>query len=177
VAAGWNLITLPLSPTDALDARTVLTALLAQTGGSYAEIDAYSSGQWSPSLYDDAGGIGGANFTLQLGQGYALYSDRAGSITITGTAAGAQSVGLSPGWNLVGFPDAASNPSKAYDILSGLLGTTGGSYAEIDGYASGQWSPSAYDQPGAGGPGGTDFTVQAGQGYALYTDRAAIRAL
>jgi hypothetical protein len=171
VAAGWNLISLPLSPTDALDAQMVLTVLLAQTGGSYAEIDAYSSGQWSPSLYDDAGGIGGDNFTLQLGHGYALYSDKAGSITITGTAVGAQTVGLSPGWNLVGFPDAASNPSTAGTVLTGLLGQTNGSYAEIDGYAGGQWNPNAYDDHG--NQGGTNFTVQTGQGYALYTDKAA----
>ena len=124
---------------------------------------------------DDAGGIGGANFTLQLGQSYALYSDKAGSITVTGTAAGAQTVGLSPGWNLVGFPDAASNPATAGTVLTGLLYQTNGSYAEIDGYAGGQWKPNAYDDHGS--QGGTNFTVQLGQGYALYTDRAATQAL
>ncbi|MGH2347403.1 MAG: hypothetical protein ACRDG4_19420, partial [Chloroflexota bacterium] len=181
IAAGWNLITLPLAPTTPLDAQTVLTTLLAQTHGGYAEIDGYASGQWTPSLFDDLTdhlGIGGTNFTLQLGKGYALYSDTAGSISVTGTPASAQAVTLAAGWNLVGFPDAAANPANAYDVLSTLLGQTHGGYTEIDSYASGQWTPSAFDDPTDHiGLGGTNFAVQPGQGYALYTDLGATQTL
>jgi hypothetical protein len=52
----------------------------------YVEIDAYSNGQFSPSLYDDpADGLGiiGTDFTLEKGHGYALYTDRAGSLTFS----------------------------------------------------------------------------------------------
>jgi hypothetical protein len=177
VQAGWNLITLPLSPATPQDAMTVLTTLLAQTHGSYAELDSYANGQWRPSVYDDVAGgtAGGTDFTLQLGHGYALYSDSAGSISISGTAAAAQPVSLASGWNLVGFPDAASNPAHAYDILNSLLTLSGGSYAELDGYASGRWFPNAYDDHGS--LGGTNFTVQAGQGYALYTDKSPTLSL
>jgi len=89
-----------------------------------------------PVLYDDqAGGtgIGGSNFTLQLGKGYALFSDKAGSIMVTGTRAPAQAVALASGWT-VGFADAISNRrDQAYDILSTLLRETRGGYAEVNG--------------------------------------------
>ncbi|HVA93054.1 MAG TPA: hypothetical protein VNL71_24810, partial [Chloroflexota bacterium] len=180
IAAGWSFITLPLSPTTPLDAQTVLTSLLAQTHGGYAEIDAYAASRFSPSLYDDQTdhlGIGGTNFTLQLGHGYALYSDTAGSLSVTGSPVAAQAVTLAAGWNLVGFPDAATNPVKADDFLSALLAQTHGGYAEIDGYASSRFTPSAYDDPHDGlGLGGTNFTVQPGQGYALYTDTGTTQA-
>ncbi len=179
LAAGWNLITLPLSPTTPLDAQAVLTSLISTTHGRYAEIDAYTNGQFSPSLYDDPGdglGIGGKNVTLQLGQGYALYTDTASSIPITGTpVTSATSITLAAGWNLVGFPGAGATTYKAFDILSNLLAATQGKYAEIDSYSNGQFSPSAYDDPGDGlGLGGSNFTIQPGQGYALYTDTSTM---
>ncbi len=175
LAAGWNLISLPLAPATPLDARTVLTTLFNNTHGSYAEIDRYSNGQFAPSLYDDLGdqlGIGGTNFTLQPGQGYALYTNTAGSITVTGTPIStATALPLAAGWNLIGFPDAGTTTYKADTVLTGLIAATHGRYAEIDGYTDGQFSPSAFDDPGEGpGLGGSNVTIQPGQGYALYTD-------
>jgi RHS repeat-associated protein len=173
--AGWNLITLPLSPTTTLDAHTLLASLIATTHGKYAELDAYTNGQFSPSLYDDPGdnlGIGGANFTLQLGQGYALYTDTAAGIPISGTSAANPPQPLAAGWNLVGLPAAIVSQTHAYTLLTTLLAQTGGIYAELDGYSNGRFAPSAYDDPGDHlGLDGTDFTLQPGQGYALYTDR------
>jgi sugar lactone lactonase YvrE len=177
LSAGWNLITLPLAPATPLDAQAVLTSLINTTHGSYAEMDGYSNGQFSPSLYDDPRdhlGIGGTNFTLQPGQGYALYTSAAGSITVAGTPITTTTAfPLATGWNLIGFPDAGANTYRAYDVLRALLAATHGRYVELDGYSNGRFSPSAYDDPGDGlGLGGTNFTVQPGQGYALYTDAA-----
>jgi hypothetical protein len=86
-------------------------------------------------------------------------------------------VDLAPGWNLVGFPDATGGQPLAFGILNALLGTTHGSYAEIDGYAGGQWTPSAYYLPANGPASGTNFAAQPGQGYALYTDTGATQTL
>jgi kumamolisin len=182
LAAGWNLITLPLSPTTPLDAHTVLASLISMTHGRYTELDSYTNGQVAPSLYDDPGdnlGIGGADFTLQPGQGYALYTDTAGSITVAGTPiTTAMPFTLATGWNLVGFPDAGTTTYMAYDVLTTLLAATHGSYAEIDSYSNGQFSPSAFDDPGDHlGLGGTNFTLQSGQGYALYTDAGTTLSL
>jgi sugar lactone lactonase YvrE len=176
LSAGWNLISLPLAPATPLDAQAVLTSLINTTHGSYAEMDGYSNGQFSPSLYDDPRdhlGIG-TNFTLHPGQGYALYTSAAGSITVAGTPITTTTAfPLAAGWNLIGFPDAGANTYRAYDVLRALLAATHGRYVELDSYSNGRFSPSAYDDPGDGlGLGGTNFTVQPGQGYALYTDAA-----
>jgi RHS repeat-associated protein len=175
--AGWNLISLPLSPTAGLDAHTVLSQLLAATHGGYAELDGYTNGRFMPSMYDDVVdglGFGGTNFTLQLGSGYALYSDLAGNLTVTGGPATSQPLTLAAGWNLAGFPNAAITQTQAYSLLTTLLVQTGGRYAEIDGYSNGRFTPSAFDDPGDHlGLGGADFTMQPGQGYAIYTDLPA----
>ncbi len=167
VRAGWNLIALPLSTTT-LDAWGVLSAIVSQTHG-YAAIAGLAGGQWSQYMYDDVAdgiGAGGSDFGLQLGQGYALYSDKPGSVIVSGEAASNPPLSLAAGWNLVGFP---SNPSTSYDILASVLGQTNGSYAEIDGYTRGQWGPSAFDGAGLGG---ANFSVTSGQGYALFSDKA-----
>jgi len=106
-----------------------------------------------------------------------VYSDRAGSIGGSGQVVSGQAVSLSAGWNLVGFPDAGSTSISAGTFLSGLLQQTSGCYAEIDGYKAGAYTPSAFDQ-GCGGLGLIgNFTVQAGQGYFVYTDRVGVRTL
>jgi hypothetical protein len=181
IAAGWNLLTLPLTPTTPLSASALLAGLLAQTGGSYAEIDGFTSGQWSPSYFQEVRPTpltGGGDYALALGQGYALYSDQSGTITITGLPAAAQSVSLARGWNLVGFPDAygSANPAMASAIVSGLLGQTGGNYAELDGFSEGEWAPSYFEEvsPSVSSP--SDYSVALGQGYALYTDVAGTLA-
>jgi hypothetical protein len=155
--------------------------LLAQTGGSYAEIDGFTNGQWSPSYFQEVRPTpltGGSDYTLALGQGYALYSDQSGTITLSGLPAAAQSVSLARGWNLVGFPDAygSANPATASSILSGLLGQTHGNYAELDGFTGGAWAPSYFEEVSPSVTSPSDYSVAAGQGYALYTDVAGTLA-
>jgi hypothetical protein len=88
-------------------------------------------------------------------------------------------VHLWAGWNLVGFPEAYGNTGTptASAILGGLLGQTHGAYARLDGFAAGQWGPSYYDDAKDGLASAGDFSVTAGQGYALYTDVPCIRVL
>ena len=176
VAAGWNLVTLPLMPTTALTADNALSDLLQSTGGAFAEIAAYGGGQWSQTRYDDlSGGLGHGgspvDFTLAVGQGYALYSDRSGSLPIEGSTAPSQQWPLQAGWNLVGLP-LGTSPAAAYSLLDTLLGTTGGSFAEIDGLAGGTWAPGAHASRSGSSlaNGSRDFTVQPGQACAVFTD-------
>jgi hypothetical protein len=68
--------------------------------------------------------------------------------------------------------------TTAYNKLTNLLAATHGNYAEIDGYSNGRFSPSAYDDPGDHlGLGGSNFTAQQGQGYAVYTDTGTTLSL
>src|SRR5208283_3289779 len=46
LVAGWNMITLPVSPTTSLDAQSLLVSLLSHTQGRYAEVVAYGAGGW-----------------------------------------------------------------------------------------------------------------------------------
>jgi len=182
VQRGWNLLSLPLSPTTPLSASTLLAGLLAQTGGNYAEIDGFTNGQWAPSYFQEVRPTpltGGSDYTLALGQGYALYSDMSGTVAFSGVPASAQTVSLARGWNLVGFPDAvtATTPLSASAILSGLLGQTGGNYAELDGFTNGAWAPSSFQEVSPSVVSPSDYSVVAGQGYALYTDIAGDRPL
>jgi len=182
VQRGWNLLSLPLSPTTPISASTLLAGLLAQTGGSYAEIDGFTNGAWAPSYFQEVRPTpltGGSDYTLVLGQGYALYSDTAGSIGFSGLPATAQAVSLASGWNLVGFPDAygSANPARASAILSGLLAQTHGNYAELDGFGEGHWTPSCFEEISPSVTRPNDYSVTAGQGYMLYTDAAASRTL
>jgi hypothetical protein len=175
LARGWNLISLPLAPATLPDAQTLLTGLAPQTQAGYTEIDAYGNGRFAPSLFDDLSdgiGVGGSDFTLQLGHGYALYTDSPASLTLSGVpVTAAAPLTLAPGWNLVGFPDAGATPYTAFEVLRTLLAASHGSYAELDAYSGGTFSPSAFDDPGDGiGLHGSDFPIQPGQGYALYTD-------
>ena len=179
VQRGWNLLSLPLAPTTPISASTLLAGLLTQTGGSYAEIDGFTNGAWTPSYFQEVRPTpltGGSDYALALGQGYALYSDMSGTITFSGVPAAAQTVSLARGWNLVGFPDAygSANPAHASAIVSGLLGQTGGNYSELDGFTGGAWTPS-YFQEVRPTPltGGSDYTLAPGLGYALYTDASA----
>ena len=85
VQAGWNLISLPLALTSPISASTVLATLLQNTGGALAALYGLTNNQWSPSLIDQAGPAIGTDFALAFGQGYLLYSDKAGSLTLSGT--------------------------------------------------------------------------------------------
>ena len=129
--------------------RRQRTERLAPEHGRYIRRDREDGGgQWSQTRYDDlSGGLGHGgtltDFTLAVGQGYALYSDRSGSVPIEGGTASSQQWSLQAGWNLVGLPLGA-NPASAYGLLDTLLGKTGGSFAEIDALAGGSvdaWRP------------------------------------
>ncbi len=183
IDAGWNAIALPLRPTVPLWADALLSSLLQRSGGSYAEVAGFTGGQWSQFEYRDTtiqGNVGGTgDFQLQLGVGYAVYSDKVGSVEVDGVPSGMVNFSVSPGWNLVGFPDATVQASDAYGLLDTLLLLSGGRYAEISGYRGGRWVPFAYDDHSTGGlgKGPRDFTLRAGQGYALLMDAAATATL
>ncbi len=113
---------MPLSPTVALSADALLSGVLNRSGGNFAEIAGYRGGQWTAHRYDDRSeglGFGGSDdFALGLATGYALYSDEAASFVFSGLPAGSTAVPLTPGWNLVGCPDALAGSVQAYGILS-----------------------------------------------------------
>jgi hypothetical protein len=113
-AGNWNLVSLPLLPSDALKAHIfpgALTAAYAYTGSYLAED------------------------TLSVGEGYWIKFAAGQNVGFNGPAAVAESIEVTSGWNLVGSP---SNPIssalvavKSTEIQSRWYGYEGG-YAASD---------------------------------------------
>jgi hypothetical protein len=78
---------------------------------------------------------------------------------------------VQPGWNLISFPLAPTVTLSASAVLASVLRAGGGSLAAIYGLTNNQWSPYRIGQHGT--QIGNDFPLQVGQGYLLYSDRAA----
>jgi hypothetical protein len=171
--AGWNLVSLPLTA-GSLSASTMLSGLLQRSGGGLAAIYALSNGQWSSPLILRGGHApSGTDFALQPGVGYLLYSDASGSYLQTGAVPAAQPIWtLRSGWNMVGIAVGGSGPIAASTVLQGVLASGNGSVAAIYALSNGQWSSPLILRSGHA-PGGTDFALQPGMGYLLYTDRSA----
>jgi hypothetical protein len=169
IQPGWSAISLPITLFD--QAPQFLQAVLAATGGGSASVYAMTNGIWTPTESSTGATSIGMPFTLHAGQGYLIYSDRAGAVTIGGIMpASAPAWPLTAGWNMVGV----EQPSlKASALLAGLLQHSGGGYAAIAQMANGIWTPALIDDRQDGvGLVGQDFALQPGQGYMLYSDRA-----
>jgi len=83
LSRGWNLVGFPdaYGSANSAHASAVLSALLAQTQGNYAEMDGFTDGQWTPSYFEEISPtvISPSDYSVTAGQGYALYTDVAGS--------------------------------------------------------------------------------------------------
>ncbi len=101
LSAGWNLISIALTPEDP-SALGVLGPLIA--ADNFEALWSYdaASGTWSRF---PAAVAGGPTFnTIQEGKGYWLKVSRAAQLNIAGEMGTATGPGdLAPGWNLVGF--------------------------------------------------------------------------
>jgi hypothetical protein len=132
---GWNLISMPVVP-----ASTSLDALFSgATDGDL--IYAYDNGTWSISTYySDYSTWDGDVSAVNPDNGYWYVANSAYTATIEGTEAGARSVPIVAGWNLIGYTrlsEAALN-----DLLTIDDGCSDGDL--IYAYTSGTWSISTY---------------------------------
>jgi hypothetical protein len=80
-------------------------------------------------------------------------------------------VSVVTGWNLIDLPITATSPVSASSVLQSVLQSSGGNLAAIYALHDGAWSQPVMLRRGSP-PGGTDFTLQPGVGYLLYSDRA-----
>jgi len=76
MAPGWNLVGFPDAPTGSsqVDSYTFLSTLLAESGGHYAAVDAYTNGSWLAAV-DVNGTLHGSHFNIQPGLGYFVNTD------------------------------------------------------------------------------------------------------
>jgi len=157
--SGWNPISLPLTPTTPLSARAVIQGLLATTHGSVAELASWTGNSWTVVLPTTDPS---QDFSLSVGQGYFLYSDAPGAITITGTTpASSPSLALQAGWNLIGAPSATGVISASTLLTS--LSAANLAPQEVASWLGNSWQVCL--QASVCTP---DFVVAPGQGYFVY---------
>jgi hypothetical protein len=110
LAAGWNLVDLPLAPTGPISASTILKGLLQSSTGHLAAIYGLSANRWSPSLVQmGTGAPSGQDFALQPGQGYLLYTDASASST---PGAGATVIAHGTNDDIIGTGITQTSPPK-----------------------------------------------------------------
>lgn len=117
--AGWNLISLPVAPTN-----SSLSTVLRSAAGSYDQVYAYDgcdvTDPWKQHLL---GGPPGDNDLLQINEtiGVWLHATAPVTLTVTGKPPATTAIPLCTGWNLVGYP--SSTPKPIADALSPIAGS------------------------------------------------------
>jgi hypothetical protein len=106
LGAGWNLISLPLKPSD-----TNISAVMSSISGKYAAIYAYDSASASYKSYIP-GASSNTLSTVELGRGYWVFMNSASTLTVNGTPT-SEGVALTIGWNLVGYNSTTERPIGA----------------------------------------------------------------
>ncbi len=125
LSAGWNLISLPLSPEN-----SNIDFVLASISGKYDSVWSYQEGKWK---YYIAGLAGGALTTMEFGKGYWIKMKTASKLTIRGNDAISSFLQLSKGWNLVGYNSLSPRTiTEAFASIEGL-------YYSIWTYKDGGW--------------------------------------
>ena len=141
--AGWNLISLPLTPDD-----NSVSAVLTSISGNYDAVKSYNA---ATHQFEDA-------TTMDPGIGYFVHVTTAGTWEYEGTAYTSMTATLSQGLNMVGWTNETGS------ALPGALSSIDGSYRYVARWNTGTQSYEVY-LPGAP----TDFndfaTMDRGEGY------------
>ena len=110
LVTGWNLISLPIQPSE-----TEISSVLSQISGLFTIVWSYQNGKWW--MYDPAN-IGFSDITtMEAGHAYWIEMTQAGAINIAGSEP-SKSLNLLAGWNFVGFNSNQSMPVN--DALSSI---------------------------------------------------------
>jgi hypothetical protein len=109
------------------------------------------------------------NVTIHATDGRTAYLT---SIAEVGTGTAATTYQLSVGWNLIGPQLAPGTSVQASAVAASILSASSGSLVAIYALSNDAWSPYYIDQQGHL-PSGQDFALHGGQGYLVYSDKAA----
>jgi len=103
LAAGWNLVSVPIVP-----CHTNPAYVLQSIEGAYEMVQRYdaSTGHWQsydPTLPPDQ-----ADLAIDARTGFWVYMTDAGTLTISGARPTTTDILLHEGWNMVGYPAASA---------------------------------------------------------------------
>lgn len=127
LAKGWNLISIPISLTDAAPA-----AVFASVSDKLAAAWGYQNNAW---LGFFPGAPAEVNSLTAVDEKMGLWVEMkdAATLTVQGMSLAATQIPISEGWNLIGFPTLESQPVEA------ALAAIEGSYSAVWGYRRGGW--------------------------------------
>ncbi|MBI5032504.1 MAG: peptidoglycan DD-metalloendopeptidase family protein [Chloroflexi bacterium] len=150
---GWNLITLPISPTITHTASSLAGAINAQ-GGGCTEVDRWHNGGWD----SHAVGLPPNDFEIQQNVGYFVKCNKSNAWSYQGTPLGQGiALNLSTGWNSVGIPNAPITLTA--ESLTDNVNAQGGNCVEIDRWLNGGWDSHLNNVAF------NNFTVETNKGY------------
>ena len=138
LTSGWNLISLPESPTN-----TNIDSILSDVMGNVTSVWYYSGGA-SGTWYSYAPGAPSTLLTLEAGKAYWFNMATGDTLSFQGRkcpcppASPPTFTVTTTGWNMIGFKSTVGNAVSTYFAS---LGTCGTAYlAPINGYTSGAWT-------------------------------------
>ena len=122
---GWNLVSIPETPTD-----TAPAAVLASIAGSYDLVYAYRAcdGTDPWKLYDPNAPVAGDLAAIDNTVGLWIHMTAADTLTVSGIVPASTAIQLCPGWNLIGYPWAQPVP------VAGALNSIAGKYTRVFAY-------------------------------------------
>ena len=163
ITAGWNLISLSISPATPMSAASICTGANIVTSGSVAEVVRYTAGGWETHPCS----ITGSDFPITLGTGYFIRAVNPTSFGYRGTELGQPpTITLTSGWNLVGLPRTTGTASGVAQAINSAASVSGAT-KEIQRWAAGGWDGHVPGIPV------NAFPIESDRGYAIRIDRAA----
>lgn len=160
LASGWNLISLPLTPSSS-DVATALNSI----AGSYTLVYAFDSldgdspwRHYSPSTPGYANSLSSVNER----QGLWVLMGEPGTLAVSGSAPASTSIPLVAGWNLVGYTLQRSLP------VTEALASIAGLYDQVWAYDAFAASPWMSFYPGQAPCGCNLNTMYGGAGYWIH---------
>jgi len=172
LAAGWNLVALPLDPGTSYTAQTLLDSINQQAARTVAlEVDRWYAGGWQAHM----NGLPFNDFPIEVGQAYFVRVTAPtvwtipvrpvssfGQTSIASLEAG-DALSLKAGWNLISVPLGPDGQPRFYTASSLLqaINAQGGSVTQVVRWYAGGWQAYLAGLPL------NDFPIQPGRGYFL----------
>ncbi|MBS1807707.1 MAG: choice-of-anchor D domain-containing protein [Acidobacteria bacterium] len=114
LSAGWNLISLPVQPTN-----TAIASALAPISGKYESVWAFDSATKKYQGYFPATPQFSDLTMVEAGRGYWILMKEAATLNVVG-ATPSRTITLRPGWNLVGYSDLTQrNIAQGLNSIAG----------------------------------------------------------
>ncbi len=165
---GWNLISLPVKPSQLMRASDLIFQI-NQNGGLAVAVSRWQDGRWETYL----AGLDKNDFVIEVGQAYFVENFNETQFKIEGEEiTQPQTLDLKPGWNAIGLPKTANCPAascSAKEMMNVLDKQVPLSARVFSQFESGLWQ--AISKEGQQFY-GWDFVIKSTAGYFVKVNKA-----